>query len=258
MARARRRTRPEPSNFPFLSILACVMGTLALLITSMAIGMVAEETVDVDRYEALQARIDRDRLALASLETLAGEVETLLAELSAARAEAEALQAQLGSDPETTAPLRERLDLLAQRRSALERELALLARGARERSSELDARRESQSAPFKVRPSGSGKGLVPYFVESRPTGLVLHTARGLVEVPAHRIATSANFRNFVRGVAQLPNAEILFLIRPGGVAPHEIALKSIRERRLRTAEIPIPGDAPLDLSAFDLSRSETP
>ena len=258
MARARRRTRPEPSNFPFLSILACVMGTLALLITSMAVGMVAEEAVDVDRYEALRARIDRDRLALGRLQSLAGEVETLEAELSAARAQREALEEQLGSDPDTTAPLRERLDLLARRKSSLERELALLADRARDRSSALDARRESAKVPFKVRPSGSGKGLVPYFIECRREGLRLHTARGLVDVPAHRISTSADFRNFVRGVAQLPNAEILFLIRPGGVAPHEIALKSIRERRLRTAEIPIPGDAPLDLSAFDLSRGTPP
>ena len=104
---------------------------------------------------------------------------------------------------------------------------------------------------MRVRPSGSGHGLLPQFIECRRDGLRLYTAAGPVNVPAHGISTSAAFRNFVRGVAQRENATVIFLIRPGGVPLREIALKSIREVRVRTAEIPVPGDGPLDLSAFE-------
>ena len=34
------------SLFPFLSVLACVIGTLSLLIASLAIGQVAEDLLD--------------------------------------------------------------------------------------------------------------------------------------------------------------------------------------------------------------------
>lgn len=256
MARARRRNRTEPSLFPFLSILACVIGALALLITSQAVGQIAAPAVDVDRYEGLEARIERDRQALAGLRTLAEEVAALEAEISEARAEQQRLEAELGPDISTGAPLRARLEEIGSRNSALERELELLAEGARERASELEAREARPEAAVRVRPSGSGKGLSPYFVECRRQGLRLHTQTHTIDVPAHRISTSAEFRRFVRSVAQRDKATVIFLIRPGGVAAREVALRSIREARLRTAEIPVPGDGPLDLSAFEDFRSD--
>lgn len=249
MARRRHKNRPEPSLFPFLSILACVIGALALLITTQAVGQIADESVDVDRYEALEEGIERDRREVQGLQTLATEVETLSAELAAARAQ-EALAQQSRSDPQAT-PLRERLQAAGSRHSALKRELEQLAEGARKRASELDAQRGRPEAAVRVRPSGSGHGLLPQFIECRRDGLRLYTAAGPVNVPAHGISTSAAFRNFVRGVAQRENATVIFLIRPGGVPLRDIALKSIREVRVRTAEIPVPGDGPLDLSAFE-------
>ena len=44
---ARRQAREQSSSlFPFLSVLACVIGTLTLLIASLAIGQVAESLLD--------------------------------------------------------------------------------------------------------------------------------------------------------------------------------------------------------------------
>jgi len=252
VARRRRKHRPEPSLFPFLSILACVIGALALLITTQAVGQIAEEPVDVDRYEALAEQIERDRQEVESLQTLAADVATLRAELAAARA---AQLAQQSAGEAEATPLRERLQAAGSRHSALQRELDQLAEAARKRASELDALRGRKEAPVRVRPSGSGYGLFPQFIECRREGLRLYTAAGPVDVPAHGISTSAAFRNFVRGVSQRENASVIFLIRPGGVPLREIALKSIREVRVRTAEIPVPGDGPLDLSAFEVIPS---
>ena len=65
MARPRRRTRPSVTLFPFLSILACVMGTLILVITASATSQVASGGIDLERSEQLEAQIDADRRRLA-------------------------------------------------------------------------------------------------------------------------------------------------------------------------------------------------
>jgi hypothetical protein len=250
VARARRKHRPEPSLFPFLSILACVIGALALLITTQAVGQIATESIDVDHYEELEAQISEDRQMLAGLQALVEEVEALGSELDAEHKVRAALEEEVGSDAVAAAPLRQRLDQVGKRNSALERELALLTEGAQERASALDARREAQDAPLRVRPSGSGLGLVPQFIEARREGLRLYTSGGPVDVPALYIATNAEYRNFVRGAAQRRNATVIYLIRPGGVPNYQLAIKSLHGARFRTATMPIPGDGALDLSAF--------
>ncbi len=257
MARARRKNRLEPSLFPFLSILACVIGALALLITTQAVGQIAAESIDVDHYEELEERIASDRQALAGLQALVEEVESLGSELDAEHKVLAALEEQLGSDAVAAAPLRQRLDQVGRRNSALERELALLGKGARKRASALNARREAQDAPLRVRPSGSGVGLVPHFIEARREGLRLYTYAGIVDVPALYIPTNADFRNFVRGAGQRRGATVIYLLRPGGVANYELAIKSLYGATFRSAVMPIPGEGPLDLSAF-AARDEEP
>ena len=227
-----------------------MIGALALLITTQAVGQIASESVDVDRYEALEARIARDRQRLAGLQSLVEDVEALGRDLEGQREERARYEDELGDDAVAAAPLRQRLAQVGERNSALERELAQLTRGARERSSELEARRDARDAPLRVQPSGSGYGLAPSFVEARREGLRIYTRSGPVDVPAHRVSTSAEYRNFVRGVAQRRDATLLYLVRPGGVAVYDVALKSLHGARFRSAVVPIPGDGPLDLSAF--------
>ena len=250
MARARRRSRPEPSLFPFLSILACVIGALALLITTQAVGQIATESIDVDRYEALEVKIAEDRQRLAGLQALLEDVEALGRDVDAESKERARYEDELGDDAVAAAPLRSQLAQVGERNSTLQRELALLERGARDRSSELEARKKAADAPLRVRPSGSGHGLTPSFVEARREGLRIYTRSGLIDVPAHRISTSAEYRNFVRGVGQRGGGTLLYLIRPGGVPVYDIARKSLHGASFRSAVVPIPGDGPLDLSAF--------
>lgn len=227
-----------------------MIGALALLITTQAVGQIATESIDVDAYDALEAKIAEDRRALAGLQDLIEEVESLGSELATQRKERAALDDKVGTDAVASAPLRQRLDQVGKRNSSLKRELELLAKGARDRASALDARKQAQDAPLRVRPSGSGLGLVPQFIEARREGLRLYTLGGPVDVPAPYIATNAQYRNFVRGAAQRRNTTVLYLIRPGGVPSYELAIKSLHGARFRSATVPIPGDGPLDLSAF--------
>ena len=84
MARPRKRRRPQVSLFPFLSVLACVIGALTLLIAATAVGRVASDAVDLELYERLEREIAQGRRRLAELSALVDNVETLGAEIDAA------------------------------------------------------------------------------------------------------------------------------------------------------------------------------
>lgn len=257
MARPRRRTRPSISLFPFLSVLACVIGTLTLVITATATSQVASGAVDLERYERLEQEIETNRRQLAALEGLSSEVETLAQDVDAARERAERLERERRAAQQAlarNAPLREALRTEEERLAALERELSPL-RAARERAQDaLEARRQALArAKIRIQPAGSGYGLDPYFVECRPEGIVYYAGvRHTPEaVPTHRIASSAGFTRFLRAASFRPHASVVFLIREGGVDACEWARGVVVQHRLRHGEIPLVGDGPLDFSAVE-------
>ena len=57
MARPRRRSRTTPSLFPFLSVIACIIGALTLILAASAVGQMATGTIDLERYERLEEEI---------------------------------------------------------------------------------------------------------------------------------------------------------------------------------------------------------
>ncbi|MDH3521050.1 MAG: hypothetical protein OEM49_11390 [Myxococcales bacterium] len=254
MARPRKRSHPAVSLFPFLSVLACVIGALTLMIAATAIGQVARGAIDLEQFERMERDLAAGRRQLAELTALAEEIDALDAQIGAARQEqvrlagaAEQARARL----ESSAPLREalareqdRLEALADTRDALEA-------SARERRDALERRRQARAAaPILIQPSGSGYGLDPHFAECRSDALVLYEgrARQRTEVPMHRIATSAEYRRFLRSVQNAEGATVVFMIRPGGVATCRQAAIQAGVLRQRYGEIPLPGDGALDFS----------
>jgi hypothetical protein len=252
VARPRKRRRPQVSLFPFLSVLACVIGALTLLIAASAVGRVASDTVDLELYERLERQIAQGRRQLAELSALAEEVATLGEEIAAARREGGRLAGdaeQARAALERNAPLRQKLAREEDRRRALEREAAALDERLSERREAL-ARRQAElaKAPILIQPSGSGYGLEPHFAECRREGLVLYEGleRHKTHVPLHRIGTSAEYRRFLRGVRLREGATVVFLVRPGGVPACRQA--SIQAAAVRHGQIPLTGDGELDFS----------
>ena len=64
----RRRNHSEVSLFPFLSVLACVIGTLILLLSAVAVGGIGERSLDQvrlsERIEAAEIFIAGGRAVL--------------------------------------------------------------------------------------------------------------------------------------------------------------------------------------------------
>ena len=257
MARPRRRTRPTLSLFPFLSVLACVIGTLVLVITATATSQVAAGGIDFERYERLEEEIETSRRRLAELSGLARELEELESNLANARERAGTLERETLALREAlaeNAPLRDALARQQAELARLEAELApLVAASDREKQKLAERRRKLGSARIRLRPAGSGYGLDPHFVECRPEGIVVYEGieRRPLPIATHRIASSAEYRRFLRAALFRTNATVIFLIRQGGVDACEWARGVARRHRIRHGEIPLTSDGPLDFSAVN-------
>ncbi len=257
MTRPRRRTRPSVSLFPFLSVLACVIGTLVLLITATATSQVASGGVDLERYEHLEQEIEANRKRLAELSGLANELEELLTNLEETRARGIALERERAVVREAIAqhaPLLAALREDESRLRELERELAPHSEASAARAQALAERKKRlSSARIRLKPAGSGYGLDPHFVECRPEGIIYYEGleRRPVEVPTHHISASAGYRRFLRAAVFRTNATVIFLIRQGGVDAYQWASRVAQQHRLHYGEIPLVGAGALDFSAVN-------
>lgn len=257
MARPRRRTRPSVSLFPFLSVLACVMGTLILLITASATSQIAAGGVDIERYEHLEQEIAESRRQLATLRDLEREVADVQGQLEKARARAEALEAERESAGDVlarTRPLRASLDEAEQQVTALEAKLAPLQRqGAAKRGELAERRRQLANAPIRIRSAGSGTGLTPQFVECRSDGIVMYEspdwqARPL---PLHLVPRSGEYLRFLQRVGFDRGRSVVFLVRPGGIDAYREADAVARRQGLRRGAMPITRAGEIDFSVVD-------
>lgn len=262
MARARRRAQTSVSLFPFLSVLACVIGALTLLITAAAIGQVATDTVDLEHYQKLERSITRDREQLATLSTLSEELATLDADILLGRDEkrgmSEAWRRAL-DQLQASAPLREEVRVASLALQGLKEQLRGLDAEVRARRRELERARAARAeTSILIQPTGSGYGMDPHFAECRGEGLVLYegSERRPAEVNASNVSTSALFRRFLRRVRGREAATLVFLIRPGGVHVCADARRMAGEMRIAYGEIPVPGEGAFDFSSVDAGIRE--
>ena len=65
---AKSRKRFSVSLFPFLSILACVLGVLTLMITSVVLTQIDDESVDQAKEEVLQKKQNALKKALEDIQ----------------------------------------------------------------------------------------------------------------------------------------------------------------------------------------------
>jgi hypothetical protein len=238
-------------------VLACVIGTLVLLITATATSQVASGGVDLERYEHLEQEIEANRKRLAEFSAVASELEELASKLEETHARGIALEHEGAAVREAIAQHAPLLAALREDESRvweLERELAPHAEASASGEKALAARKKRllSSARIRLKPSGSGYGLDPHFVECRPEGIIYYEGleRRGVEVPTHHIAGSAGYRRFLRAAVFRTNASVIFLIRQGGVDACEWAGRVARQHRLRSGRMPLVGAGALDFSAM--------
>lgn len=271
MSRRRRNKEQPVSLFPFLSILACVIGVLTLLITALVLGQInpdgmadAEHEVriqqDLDQqFTDSQDKIKRDQDEIDRLKRLLTEADSVRRQLEAAHAELARLEAEYNRQILAQTPNKNSAEMLSQanelrrRIAELEPELTRLLDRAKELQAEIDQRKQKpEEATVRVRPSGSGTDLIPSFVECAASGVVIYEDGQQIHVRRGDLAKSDPFLkllDFVHDHAD--DRTIIFLLREDGLGTYYVARGIARSRGARNGKLPVVGQGRIDLSMFD-------
>jgi hypothetical protein len=281
MAKRRESSGDEVSLFPFLSILACLIGALVLLIVVLAVsqagkaeGRSAEEIRMAQDYQRMKKELEeRKQLDIALKEKIA-ELEKLQMEVEEKQQRFIKLRRLLASSKEVqeqnlqiSQQLQKELDNLLVEIEGLKKQQVSAKEEIAKLKAELKAREVPESKkvpPVVVQPSGSGMAADTkvYFVECTAGALKILGAWGedyRLGATAEIVVADAAYNHFLYEVAKDKNSLILFLIRDDGQTPFNTgAGRAESDYKIRIGKLPIPGRGQLDLALFDKYRGKIP
>lgn len=276
MAKRRASAGGEVSLFPFLSILACLIGALVLIIVVLCVAQTqqsdgrtkeemdqAREYQDLLRKEKEQKEIEAiltDRLAkLEKLKEESAEKQQRLAKLRvllATSADVKKMNQEIGQNllKELDNLLLEITGLTDQQKT-LNEEIAKLMAEIKSREVPL----QKVVPPVVVQPSGSGyaQGTKMYFVEATGGKLTIfwdQKQRTVVSATPAVIIADEALNYFLKEVIKVPQARIIFLMRDDGTTAFNNAAgwaqSTYGYRVDQIGRLLIPGRGEIDLQMF--------
>ncbi|NOX53289.1 MAG: hypothetical protein GXP27_02400, partial [Planctomycetes bacterium] len=259
MARRRKGEEQGVSLFPFLSILACVIGVLTLLITGLAVGQMdrpeGRKAERAEQYQKLQEQIAKAKEDVKVLEQFLAQADTI----TRARKELDRLRSEKAKAIRNE---RESIRLLAEvnrLKERLEKELKPDWSEIEKELAELEAELKRRKAPPKearvmVRPSGSGVNLLPTFVECTKSGIFIHEGSEPKFIRRADMARDLDFIALLDRVAGTERGTVIFLIRDDAVGTYNAARSVANSRYCRNGKLPLIGHGELDLRLFQGAR----
>ena len=266
--------RGAVSLFPFMSILASLIGILSLLIgLSMAAnqkkeGMTEEEVKraqerkslafllkqkkdELDKIKPEPTKNNLDALELEKLKLLLLELEKQKNELD---------KVKLSPEDE----LKAKIQLYSEEKIAIEKGHPPMQKKIEELKAKVAALKEKPvpKESVKIKPPKIGvkapRNL--FFVECNSAGIVLRgTGDETKNIPFESIksGSSVEFHDYCINAKQSSGEDyvILFLVRKGGVLAYNYA-NALAELdfKVKTSKLPIPNDGKIDLSGFRLKK----
>jgi hypothetical protein len=263
MARRPRDNDDDISLFPFLSIIASVIGVLTMMIATLALAqMDTKDVALIDEYESTEKKLTDEEAAVAELQkiiddrigpdaaTLRDDLIKNEKELTQLLKELQEVQKQLKEQdkvkvviPQLDPPQRESVASMQGELKALEEELAQLEK-------ELSEREEASQTRTSILPSGSGVNFTPHFVECAAGSIVMHTLAPPKLIRAANMVNDKDFIALLETVANGVNDSVVFLIRSDGLGTYNAARKLCTDREIRNGKLPVIGDGRIDLSHF--------
>ena len=265
MPRRPKTNDDEISLFPFLSIIACVIGVLTMMIATLALAQTdTPDVAQIEKYEQTEKQLKqaeehieelKREIAVSNsaalelqdekklLDMTVDELQTLLEELEQVEKElAEQKNVQIVIPPidpkarETAAEMQAESETLKEQIAQLEKELA--------------ERTESSMANVTVLPQGSGLNFTPHFVECAAGAIVMHNLPTPKRIRAADMAKDEDMIALLELVANGKDDSIVFLVRSDGLGTFRAVKKLCDDRDIRNGKIPIVGQGRIDLSAF--------
>ena len=253
----------DVSLFPFLSIIACLIGVLTVMISTLTLAqMDTKDIAVIEAWERTQKELSQSDV----------EIEQLTASIAK----------QLGPDgPGIRKGLVERqalLDKLLKQQKELQETIAkqkpqeviipTIDESLRETAASMQAELEEENkkiaqlkidrkerkvaseAKVVVLPSGSGVRLTPHFVECAKGSIVMHTIDPPKLLRAADMVTDKDFIALLQTVANGTDDSVIFLIRSDGLATYRAAKKLCTDQDIRNGKLPAAGAGTIDLSRF--------
>ncbi len=271
MARRNKDEGETISLFPFLSILACLIGTLTLMIVAVSLGQISREQSDdvVERhraYSVIKADVAFQEAELETLQQLLADARELEERLRLANEELARLENEQQDRMSREDVNSEYARMLAES-NRLRKRLAEIENDPKKLEAEIEKleaevkRREAgpEEAIVQIRPGGSGVDIDPVFVECTANSVViLHDD----ESKSVRIRSGdlnkegGEFHALLERVAAMPKGQIIFLVRPDGVGTYNTARSvarthySPRHGYAANGKLPVPSQGNIDLSVF--------
>ena len=259
MAR-RQKKKQEISLFPFLDILACVIGNLILIITAVVLESVdTDKLADLFKNEAIQKQTEEnlatirgleERLAKLKQESISNDSRVQKAQqqlVEAERLQREAQGRLLNVPPPPPPPDDEDKAELKKRELEIQE---ILAEMKRIESKIADKKKKpDQSISILYSKVGGGGARRPFFVEVTKNGITLlpndldfknlFKNEKPIKIPAAKIASDKSFEkllNYVKDqkaksgpLRRRRDTIITFLIRPDGVSTYNTAKNVVNQ-----------------------------
>lgn len=262
----KKRDEEGVSLFPFMSILACLIGILTLMIS---VSMAAKQQKEGLTQEEFERAKENDRLKK-QVAQMAAEIKKI--EQSSTKEQAAAielrklvLQQNTLADklkqmevPEENkdAELQQIIEMMKKETQSIREEQPVFQKRIEELRAELE-KRKIQPKPaesVKIKPGGSAKALGRklMFVECNSTGIVIRDpGKDPVIISTAAIKDSVEYAEFCHRASEVRGGQVLFLMRKAGFDAYRWAA-GIAEANyeLTTGKLPIPNDGEIDLSLF--------
>ncbi|MFT5128458.1 MAG: Na+-transporting methylmalonyl-CoA/oxaloacetate decarboxylase gamma subunit [Rhodothermales bacterium] len=258
----RRDDQEGVELFPFLSILACVIGALTLLISFLSVVQLQagdrapEEVARSTEYQKLEKRLAEEK---EPLQELAAKIQTLSkrqAQLDAIRPRVLELRdtvTQLTSDDKS---VREQLEKTKADLLTKQAGLKRLAAAESAKTETLDqkeaallaAQLRQQPAVLIQRPTGGKTGNY-VFVEATKEGFTLYDKPEPEKIPLAKAHTK-RFLDLLAATKAKEDTTLVFLVRADGMPSFQRGEQLSRARAVRYGKLPIIGTERVDVSLF--------
>jgi len=255
MARLRKSRKSRVSLFPFLDILACVIGNLILIITAVVLEQIDTEPVaEAARIKEVTERAGGSAEELAELQRQlararkrSGEAEARLeavrARIRAAtkeRQEAEMAVSQPdkpAEDPTIAAEIRR----LEKEKRSIEEEITKV-------TARIAERRKKPEQSIVVLPPGEGGPSRGIFIEASGSDLIVLEGKQPWKLPAGKADTDPRFKKLLADAKADGDTIITFLVRSDGLAAFTRGQRAAEAAGVPSGKVPLPGDGMIDLS----------
>lgn len=269
MARRPRDNDDDVSLFPFLSIIACVIGVLTMMISTLALAQMDNPDVAlIEAYEKSESELSAAEAEVARLKQLLDDkvgpgAATVREDLSASERELAELAAELENIhkqleelqnvkvviPQLDPAQRESVASMQTQLSGLAEELAILEK-------DLSERKAASESQVTILPGGTGVNFTPHFVECAADSIVLHTLNPPKRIRTASVVADADFVALLERVANNANDSVVFLVRSDALGTYRTVRQICTDREIRNGKLPVVGAGRIDLSHFATQKPE--